>query len=308
MKKLLLMLLVITAISCQNKTKETSNLEKEDLNIHNELKAEFQQIADSLNGKLGVSVLHIETGESISYNGDQQFPMQSVYKFPIAMVMLHQIDTGRFSLGDTIKIDSSEYIPQAGHSPIRNTYPTGANLTIEDILEYNVAQSDGTACDVLLRLLGGTAQVQQKLHKLGVNDIAIATTEMVQVANDTIQYQNWSTPEAMNELLKIFQEGTYLSEKSEKLLLEYMLVSNKWFDKRIKRLLPQGTVVAHKTGSARTYDGLTRATNDAGIITLPDGTHLAVTVYISDSYDDQTKREMTIAKAARAAYNHWVKD
>lgn len=277
------------------------------LSGQNSLEARFQEIADSLNGKLGVSALHLETGESISLNGESRFPMQSVYKFPIAMVMLHQIDKGKFSLDDTIKIDKQEYIPKAGHSPIRETYPDGANLTIREILDYNVAKSDGTACDVLLRLLGGTQKVEEQIHAMGVEDIAIATTEMIQVANDTIQYQNWSSPEAMNQLLKIFQEGTYLSENSKQLLSSFMLVSNKWFDSRIKGLLPNTVKVVHKTGSSRTYDGLTRATNDAGIITLPDGTHLAVTVFVMDAYDDKDKREMAIAKASRAAFDYWVK-
>jgi len=132
----------------------------------NNLQTTFKQIADSLNGNLGVSALLIETGESISYQGDKKFPMQSVYKFPIAMVMLHHIDANKFSLEDTIKIDKAEYIPMAGHSPLRDKYPNGSHLTIDNILAYNVAQSDGTACDVLLRLLGGTQKVNEHIHVL----------------------------------------------------------------------------------------------------------------------------------------------
>ncbi|MEM6767074.1 MAG: serine hydrolase, partial [Bacteroidota bacterium] len=193
----------------------------------------------------------------------------------------------------------------AGHSPIRNKYPGGVSLPLREILEYNVSGSDGTACDVLLRLLGGTEKVEEEIHKLGVKQIAISTTEMIQVAQDTIQYQNWSTPAAMSTLFHVFLEEDYLTPESKKLLLDFMLVSNKWFDKRIKGLLPKGTVVAHKTGTARTYDGLCRATNDTGIIYLPDGTHLAISVFIMDSYDSQEKREQTIAKAAMAAYDYW---
>lgn len=272
----------------------------------NILETRFNQIADSLKGNLGVSALLIETGESISYNGDKKFPMQSVYKFPIAMEMLHQIDLGKFSLEDIIKIDKAEYIPLAGHSPIRDVYPEGVHLSIRDILAYNVAQSDGTACDVLLRLLGGTQKVNSHIHALGVDSIAIATTEMIQVANDTTQYQNWSTPVAMNKLLRIFHEGSYLTKSSKGILIEHMSVSNKWFDRRIKGLLPKEIKVVHKTGSSRTYNGLTRATNDAGIITLPDGRHLAITIFISDAYDSQEKREMVIAKVSRAAFDYWV--
>jgi beta-lactamase class A len=202
-------------------------------------------------------------------------------------------------------IYKDEYIPEAGHSPIRDKYPNGANLTIKEILEYDVLQSDGTACDVLLRLLGGTEKVQKSIRDLGVKNIAISTTEMIQVANDTIQYQNWSTPIAMNKLLEIFYVGDYLSKESQGLLLEFMSISNRWFDRRIKRLLPKETELVHKTGTAGTYNGLTRATNDAGIITLPHGSHLVITVFLSDSYDSQTKREMTIARTAKVFNQVW---
>ncbi|MEL6191951.1 MAG: class A beta-lactamase [Bacteroidota bacterium] len=270
------------------------------------MESSFAQIADSLKATLGVNALHMESGESISFNGDKRFPMQSVYKFPIGMVMLHKVDIGEFSLEDSIWIDPSEYIPKAGHSLIRNKYPSGVSLPLKEILEYNVSGSDGTACDVLLRLLGGTEKVEEEIHKLGVMQIAISTTEMIQVAQDTIQYQNWSTPEAMSQLFQVFLKGDYLTPKSQKILLDFMLLSNKWFDKRIKGLLPKGTIVAHKTGTARTYDGLCRATNDAGIIYLPDGTHLAVSVFVMDSYDSQEEREKAIAKVAKAVYEFWT--
>ena len=270
------------------------------------LESSFAQIANSLKATLGVNALHMESGESISFNGDSRFPMQSVYKFPIGMVMLHKVDMGEFSLEDSIWIDPSEYIPKAGHSPIRNKYPGGVSLPLKEILEYNVSGSDGTACDVLLRLLGGTEKVEAEIHKLGVMQIAISTTEMIQVAQDTIQYQNWSTPEALSQLFQVFLEGDYLRPESKDLLLDFMLISNKWFDKRIKGLLPKGTIVAHKTGTARTYDGLCRATNDAGIIYLPDGTHLAISVFVMDSYDSQEKREKAIAKVGKAAYEYWT--
>ncbi|MEO0895319.1 MAG: class A beta-lactamase [Bacteroidota bacterium] len=286
--------LLLTMASCQTPSS-------------NPLTLQFQQIADSLDGKLGISALHLESGESVSFQGNKPFPMQSVYKFPIAMVMLHEIDKGAFSLADSITVDKSEYIPKAGHSPLRNQYPHGCTKTLEDILQYNVSQSDGTACDVLLRLLGGPAKVQEKLKEWGIHQIAIATTEMVQVANDSIQYQNWAHPDAMNQLLQIFHQGKVLSERSTTLLTAWMSISNKWFDRRLKGLLPKGTQVIHKTGTARTYNGLTRATNDAGIIILPNGNHLAISVFVSDSYDSQEKREKTIAQVAKATYDYWNK-
>ena len=75
--------------------------------------------------------------------------------------------------------------------------------------------------------------------------------------------------------------------------------------KRLKGRLPAGTLVAHKTGTGGTRDGIASATNDIGIITLPNVTHLAVAVFVSDSSADEAVRERVIARIAKAAW-YWA--
>ena len=47
----------------------------------------FASIAASIHGRVGVAAELLETGERVALHGDQPFPMQSVYKFPIAMAV-----------------------------------------------------------------------------------------------------------------------------------------------------------------------------------------------------------------------------
>jgi beta-lactamase class A len=61
-------------------------------------------------------------------------------------------------------------------------------------------------------------------------------------------------------------------------------------------------VVAHKTGSSGSVNGITRATNDAGLVTLPDGKHLAVVVFVSNTRAEDATQEAVIAKITRAAW------
>ena len=75
--------------------------------------------------------------------------------------------------------------------------------------------------------------------------------------------------------------------------------------KRLKNLLPAGTAVAHKTGTSGTQNGITAATNDIGIITLPNGKHIAIAIFVSDSPADEKTREAVIAKIAKAVWNRW---
>lgn len=267
----------------------------------------IEQYANGISGTVGVHALLIETGESISYNAKRRFPMQSVYKFPIAMAVLDRVDKGQLNLEQVIDVSPSDYIPKQGYSPIREKFPKGVKFTIRELLKYTI-RSDGSASDVLLKTIGGAEVADQYVHNLGVadEDMAIALPEMIQVVNDTIQYQNYSTPRAMTQLLKIFLMDSVLSEESYTLLFQDMVDSRTGLG-RIKGLLPEGTIVAHKTGTAGTYHGLTRATNDAGIILLPNGNHLAITVFVSDSYASAKERDRVIANIAKCVFDYWSK-
>lgn len=72
---------------------------------------------------------------------------------------------------------------------------------------------------------------------------------------------------------------------------------------RPKGLLPPNAVVAHKTGTSGQHNGITNATNDAGLITLPNGSKLAIAVFVADSPENETVREKVIAQIARAIWD-----
>jgi beta-lactamase class A len=78
------------------------------------------------------------------------------------------------------------------------------------------------------------------------------------------------------------------------------------FPTRLKGLLPSGTIVAHKTGSTHTTKGLTAATNDSGVIFLPNGGLIAVSVYVKASTRKDSVRDLVIARIARAAFDYYL--
>jgi beta-lactamase class A len=230
--------------------------------------------------------------------------MQSVYKFPIGMAVLAQVDQGTLSLNQRVRVELSDFVSPPQHSPIRDEYPQGVELSLAELLEYMVTESDGTACDVLLELVGGPEVVTQYLRGLGVDNLVVANTEKEIGQDNAVQYRNYATPVAAVALLRALQEGQGLSESSRALLLRLM-TETPTGPRRIKGLLPDGTVVAHKTGTSGTVDGVTAATNDVGLVTLPNGQHLAIAVFVSDSPANDTIREEVIAKIARAAWDAW---
>lgn len=166
------------------------------------------------------------------------------------------------------------------------------------------SESDNTASDVLLRLAGKPQTIAQYLRDLGINDIVVANTEKELGQDPSVQYRNYATPDATVSLLRAFYEGIGLSESSQALLLKLM-TETATGAKRIKGLLPEGTVVAHKTGTSATVNGITAATNDVGLVTLSSGRHMAIAVFVSDSLAADETREEVIAKVAKAAWDEW---
>lgn len=314
MKRMLLTLLVISLVSAcygsanpQNTNSVnrpadsvgTKTNEKRD----NELQKEIEQIAAAAKGRVGVEAVVLETGETASMNADAHFPMQSVYKFPIAMTALAQVDAGRLKLEQKVRVEKSDFVREGQRSPVRDQNPQGVELSLMELLRYAVSESDGTASDVVLRVVGGADVVNKYLSDLQVSGLVVLNTEKEIGRDWETQYRNWASPEGAVSLLRALYDRRGLSEQSRALLLKLMTETPTGL-KRLKGLLPKDAVVAHKTGtSGANKSGINAATNDIGIITLPNGRHLVIAVFVSDSPADEATREGVIAKIARAAWD-----
>jgi len=291
----------------------TNSSGKQDLpnNSNERLRQRIKQIAETAQGRVGVTATVLETGESVSLNGDRRFPMLSVYKFPIAMAVLDRVDRGKFKLDQRTRIQTSDVVrgSQILDSPgerLRQRESIGVELTVTQLLKYMVSDSDNTACDVLLRLIGEPKIVTQYLRDLGVNDIVVANTEQELKQGSTVEYRNDATPDAAVVLLRTFHEGKGLS-KSSQALLRRLMTETTTGKQRIKGLLPSGTDVAHKTGTSATFKGMTVATNDVGLVTLPNGQTLAIAVFVADSTAEAAIREGAIAQVTRTVWDEWSK-
>ncbi len=266
-----------------------------------ELRTQLVQIASSAKAHVGVMAVMLEAGEAVSLNPHDHFPMQSVYKLPIGMAVMEQVDAGKIRLDQKVRVTKDDFGSPGQHSPIRDQNPNGVVLSVGDLLRFAISESDGTASDVLLKLAGGPEAVQAYLTELKITDMIVLNTEKEIGKNWETQYRNWATPEAAVALLRALFERRGLSASSQALLLKVMTESTPGA-KRLKGFLPAGTIVAHKTGTSGTQKGITAATNDIGIITLPNGKHLAIAVFVSDSSSDEATREGVIARIAKAVW------
>jgi beta-lactamase class A len=267
-----------------------------------EFQTQLDQIASAAKGRVGVAAVVLETGETVSLNPRDHFPMQSVYKLPISMAVTKQVDAGKIDLEQRVRVTKDDFGSRGQHSPIRDKNPNGVEMSVRELLRYAISESDGTASDVLMKLAGGPKAIQAYLTELKITDIIVLNTEKELGQDSQAQYRNWASPEAAVALLRALHERQGFSEASQALLLKYMTESTPGA-KRLKGLLPAGTVVAHKTGTSGTQKGITAATNDIGIVTLSNGRHIAIALFVSDSAADEATREGVIARIAKAVWD-----
>ena len=305
---------------------ESSNLES---------KPTLQAALSSLNIKtgqqIGIGVLDLNTGESWFRNRKQKFPMQSVYKLPIAIAILKLVDDGKISLNQTITITKEDFAP--GNSPIvKEINSSNTQFTVRDLLIRAMSVSDNTASDALVRLIGSPSKVNQILVKLKIHNVRIDRLER-QIQPDSVGLTNplpeWSdaktfeaviqqaptsakqiglkkyltdprdtaTPEGLVNLLARLQKQQLLSSDSTALLLQIMTNSPSG-QKRIKAGLPKNWSIAHKTGTGVEVLGIGSATNDVGIVSSPNGKHIAIAIFIPGSKIPLKERERLMANIA----------
>lgn len=271
MKKLTILFLLISIFSCAQKT---------------ELKKEISKITEGKKATVAVSVLGIDFPfQYNNNNAEKKLPMQSVFKYHIALAVLDLVDQGKLSLDQKVFIKKSELLPNTW-SPIREKNPEGNfEMPISELIEYSVAMSDNVGCDVLLRLIGGPKVVNDYIVSKGVKNTQIVYNEELMQSAWKNQYENYTTMKSATKLLKDFYKGKILSKKSTEFLLGVMYRTSTGLNKIVEQL-PKYAKVAHKTGSSGKNDaGLTSAENDIAIITLPNGKTYAIAIFVSDSME-----------------------
>ncbi|MEP6848802.1 MAG: class A beta-lactamase [Acidobacteriota bacterium] len=281
------------------KTGSARRSEVKDPSIRNEV----AKIAAEAKGKVGVYVLNLKTAEYFSFNGDGHFPMQSVYKLPISLAVIKKFEDQHLDLEEKITVTKDDMVGPNQHSPLRDKFPYGTQISVRELIKYALQESDGSAGDVVMHVAGGPERIQTYLGTIGITNMKILSTEKQIGAAWETQYKNRSTPKAAVDLLRALQEGRALSNEGDRQMVLRMMTESSPGANRIRGLLGD-TPVAHKTGTSGTKDGITAATNDIGIVTLPNGRRLAIAVFVRDSPADEKTREATIAKVTKVIFDH----
>ncbi|MCM2290852.1 class A beta-lactamase [Allorhizobium sp. BGMRC 0089] len=291
-----------------------------------DFQARLKELATfALPGRLGVTVVDLTSGRRWEINGNQAFPMMSVFKAPSAAAILAMVDRQEVSLTQPVIIRRQDL--RGGASEIARRFQgQEMTFTVLQLLRAAVSKSDNTAIDALLRSFGGPAYVTKFLQENGIKDMRVDLDEggVEQVFSglnaghhpprgETVEARllrleqgyrdflsdprNRSTPDASALFLELLWRERLLSKDSTRLLLSMM--ENQTMPRRLRAGLPAGIVFADKCGTSVSLNGVTAAFNDIGILTFPDGHSVIVTAFLSGSTLSRKGRDTLFAALAR---------
>ena len=250
-----------------------------------------------------MAAIDLTTGEQVSILGDQRFPMASTSKIAIAATFLEGVDKGRWSLDQKFPM----MMPQRSKpfSSLVAPVSPGEWLPASELLDLMLTRSNNSATDGILAVIGGPQAVNEWVRRAGIRDFHIDRDIATLVRDDgavnpatTVDMRDSATPLAMAQLLKGLYQGRWLSASSRNVLIGTMERCRTGAH-RIRGLMPEDVLVAHKTGS------LNNTSSDIGIITGPDGHSIAVAIYVTGQGNRQG-RETRIASIARAVYDGYT--
>ena len=256
-------------------------------------------------GRVGVSALtgtstaNAEANGSLSIQSTERFAMCSTFKWVLAAAILQQVDQGKRKVADLIRYSKKDLLEYA---PVTSMHVAKGEMTIGDLCAAAVSLSDNTAANLLLPLIGGPAGLTAFTRSLGDTVTRFDRTEPSLNSNIDGDEQDTTTPEAMSNLLRtIFSWDTsyarVLKPDSLKSLKDWMVATTTG-TARIRAGVPKGAVVADKTGS-----GEHNATNDVGIVWLPNKPPVFLSVYTSGGTLDADGRNQVIADVARLVFD-----
>jgi beta-lactamase class A len=291
----------------------------------------IELITDELAGEVGFAATISGADTVISLNGDEPFPMASTFKVAIAVAVLTRVDKGELRLDQLVDITPDMYVIGSNVLAQNFVHP-GLKLSVANLIEIMIIESDNSATDIVIKLAGGPAAVTKNLRDIGINGqridrntaeiirdfaklpgpatVAVAaeaakTDPDFESRADSINLdfekdpRDQSTPKAMLDLLLAIENGTALSAKSRDFLIGSMSRTRTGKD-RLKGMLPEGTPVEHKTG---TIGGVA---NDVGYVTFPDGRRMVIAVFTKSSTTPAADQERAIAETARTLYDYYA--
>jgi len=205
-------------------------------------------------GTIGIAVEDLATGMTSGVNEGASLPAASTIKIPVMVEVFRQMSTGRIDLNKRIHLLKGDRDWGSGDMADSRI---GSVKSVEQLLWLMIDDSDNTATNMLIRLVG-RQRVNQTMSKLGLRSTRL--NDYIRTSDSEIRYSLRSSPHDMVTLLDSIARSKLVDVWSSREMLA--ILTGQTHNSLLPQPLPRQLKIAHKTGSL--HDTL----NDVGIVYL----------------------------------------
>ncbi|WP_232011308.1 class A beta-lactamase [Mycobacterium shigaense] len=234
-------------------------------------------LEDRYNAKVGFHGLNLHTGRMLDYRADDLFATCSAFKAYVAGAILAKDQRGELSLNDPVFIDPAVLVPVA--STITEPH-VGGYLPLSALCAASVRQSDNTATNLMVAMLGGPGAVTEFARSTGDDRIWMVRWELELNSAYPGDPRDTSTPRSMGAGFSNMLTGDVFDDAHRAQLWEWMSTITTG-NNRIRAGLPPEWGVADKTGA-----GDYASTNDIGVAFGPSGERLILSIMTRTRSED----------------------
>lgn len=222
--------------------------------------------------------------KELSWQG-RRMPSASLIKVPVMAEAFRQEKEGLISLRDHIKV----YDAVEGGSFYY--LPAHTEVTVADLVQHMIVESDNTCANMLIDLLG-MEHINEEIQHLGLTE-TVLQRKMMDFAAAAAGKENMTTPADMGRLFQLLHDGACIDEQRDAAMLDIL----RWQEDNcvIPAQLPGPVPVAHKTGE------LDHIYHDCGIVYAPFGAFILC--LMANHIDDEAQAIYDMSYLARAIYD-----
>jgi beta-lactamase class A len=229
-----------------------------------QLRQELESRTARHRGVIGLAIVDLRSGDTLSIRGTERFPTASIIKLPILVEVFHQMRHGRLRWEDPLVMLDADRVGGAG---LIQHFRPPHQLTIGDAATMMISISDNTATNLIIDKVG-IRGVNLRMDSLGLPNtelyakVFLRARTSIDTAGSARYGLGSTTPVEMATILARLYRGELVSDTASRRMIDLLKLQQ--VRDRIPRLLPPGTTVAHKTGE------VDDSRNDCGIVFVPD--------------------------------------
>jgi beta-lactamase class A len=243
-----------------------------------------------IGGRIGVAAFDTSNNKHLAYRADERFPMCSTFKFLAAAAVLKRVDEGKEKLERFVSYGAEDILDYA---PVTKAHLKEGGMTLSALCAAAIEQSDNTAGNLLLNVIGGPAGLTNFARALGDRVTRLDRIEPELNSATPGDERDTTTPAAISSDMQRLLLGDALSEKSRRQLDDW-LKRNETGGSMIRAGVPKTWSVGDKTGR-----GANGATNDIAIVRPAGRAPMLLAIYSVGSTATANDREAAIAEAAK---------